>query len=96
MPYIYWDSTYILVVIGAVICMIASARVKTTFNKYSAYRSMSGMTGAQAAERTVHILCLKSCKVIRRQPLKLIHYFIILSHLFCLVFLSLFLSITQK
>lgn len=51
MPYIYWDSTYILVVIGAVICMIASARVKTTFNKYSAYRSMSGMTGAQAAER---------------------------------------------
>ena len=51
MPYIYWDSTYILVVIGAVICMIASARVKTTFNKYSAYRSMSGMTGAQAAEQ---------------------------------------------
>ena len=25
MPYIYWDSTYILVVIGAVICMIAGA-----------------------------------------------------------------------
>ena len=54
MPYIYWDSTYILVVIGAVICMIASARVKTTYNKYSAYRSMSGMTGAQAAERILH------------------------------------------
>ena len=52
MPYIYWDSTYILVVIGAVICMIASARVKTTFNKYSAYRSMSGMTGAQAVSYT--------------------------------------------
>lgn len=47
----YFDSTYILVLIGAVICMIASARVKTTFNKYSKYRSMSGMTGAQAAER---------------------------------------------
>ena len=55
MPYIYWDSTYILVVIGAVICMIASARVKTTFNKYSAYRSMSGMTGAQAAERILRV-----------------------------------------
>ena len=54
MPYIYWDIPYILVVIGAVICMIASARVKTTFNKYSAYRSMSGMTGAQAAERILH------------------------------------------
>jgi hypothetical protein len=48
---IFWDSTYILVVIGAVLCMIASARVKTTFNKYSQYRSMSGMTGAQTAER---------------------------------------------
>jgi hypothetical protein len=31
--------------------MIASAKVKSTFNKYSSYRSMSGMTGAQAAQR---------------------------------------------
>ena len=54
MPYFYWDSTYILVVIGAVICMIASARVKSTYNKYSSYRSMSGMTGAQAAERILN------------------------------------------
>lgn len=53
MPYYYWgfDPTYILVLIGAVICLIASARVKSTFNRYSQYRSMSGMTGAQAAER---------------------------------------------
>lgn len=53
MPYYYWgfDPTYILVAIGVIICMIASARVKTTFNKYSQYRSMTGMTGAQAAER---------------------------------------------
>ena len=48
---IYFDYTYFLVLIGAIICMIASARVRTTFNKYSKYRSMSGMTGAQAAER---------------------------------------------
>lgn len=48
---IFWDYTYILVLIGAVICMIASTRVRTTFNKYSKYHSMSGMTGAQAAER---------------------------------------------
>lgn len=49
--YLYWDPTYILVIIGAIICMLASAGVKSTFNKYSRYRSMSGMTGAQAAER---------------------------------------------
>ena len=54
MGYYYWDPTYILVVIGAVICMIASARVKGTFNKYSQLRSMSGMNGAQVAQRVLH------------------------------------------
>lgn len=49
--FIYWDPTYILVIIGAIICMAASGMVKSTFNKYSKYRSMSGMTGAQAAQR---------------------------------------------
>lgn len=56
MPYYYWgiDPTYLLVLIGVVLCMLASAKVKSTFNKYSRYRSMSGMTGAQAAERILH------------------------------------------
>lgn len=48
------DPTYLLVVIGAVICLIASARVKTTYNKYSQYRSASGMTGAEAARRILN------------------------------------------
>lgn len=52
MPYFgyYFDPTYILVLIGAVLSMIASARVNATFQKYARERSMSGMTGAQAAE----------------------------------------------
>lgn len=56
MPYFhyYFDPTYVLVLIGVVICLIASAGVKSTFSKYAAYRSMSGMTGAQAAERILH------------------------------------------
>lgn len=49
--YTFWDPTYFLVIIGAIICLIASARVKTTFNKYQRVRSMSGLTGAEAAER---------------------------------------------
>ena len=53
MGFYYWDPTYILVVIGAVICMIASARGKGTFNKYSQLRSMSGMNGAQVAQRVL-------------------------------------------
>ena len=51
--YYWWDPTYILVVIGAIICLIASARVKTTYAKYSKYRSMSGLTGAQADRKSV-------------------------------------------
>lgn len=47
----YFDSTYFLVIIGAIICMIASANVKSTYKKYAQYRSMTNMTGAQVAER---------------------------------------------
>lgn len=46
----YWDPTYILVIIGAIICMAASANVKSTFNKCSRMRGRSGMTGAQVAD----------------------------------------------
>lgn len=52
--YSWWDPTYFLVLIGAVICLIASAGVKSTYSKYSRYRSMSNMTGAQAAERILN------------------------------------------
>ena len=55
MPYYYWwDPTYFLVIIGAVICLLASAHVNNTFKNYSKYRSMSGMTGAQAAQRILN------------------------------------------
>lgn len=45
------DWTYILVLVGAVLSMIASAKVNSTFSKYSRVRSASGMTGAEAAQR---------------------------------------------
>ena len=37
-----------------VICLIASARVKSTFNKFDKVRSRTGMTGAEAARRLLH------------------------------------------
>ena len=46
----YFDPTYVLVLVGAVLSIIASARVNSTFSKYARVRSMSGMTGAQTAE----------------------------------------------
>ena len=53
MPYYgyYFDPTYLLVILGVLISLWASAKVKTTYAKYSKVRSMSGMTGAQAASR---------------------------------------------
>ncbi len=54
MPYFYFDPTYFLVLIGAVICMIASARVKSTFNRYSRCKNLSGMTGEEVAKRVLN------------------------------------------
>lgn len=59
----FWDSTYILVLIGAVICLIASANVKSTYRRYSQIRSASGMTGAQAAERLLHAAGISDVRV---------------------------------
>lgn len=53
MPYgyygYYFDPTYILIIIAAIISLIAQWRVNSAFSKYSRMASMSGMTGAQAA-----------------------------------------------
>ena len=55
MPFYYfWDPTYILIIIGLILSLWASSRVKSTYAKYSRVRSMSGMTGAEAAARILH------------------------------------------
>lgn len=54
MFYYFYDWTYILVIIGAVICLAASARVNRVFAQYSTVRSHSGMTGREAAEQILH------------------------------------------
>ena len=45
----YYDYTYILVLIGALISFIASANVNSTFKRYSKTTNSHGMTGAEAA-----------------------------------------------
>ena len=49
--YYGFDYTYVLVLIGAILCMWASYRVNSVYNKYSHIRSASGMTGAEVAQR---------------------------------------------
>ena len=50
-PMFYFDPTYVLILIGVVISMAASAKLNSTYQRYSAVRSMCGMTGADAAKR---------------------------------------------
>lgn len=46
-----FDFTYLLVLIGALLSLLASSMVSSTFNKYAKIRSTAGMSGAQAARR---------------------------------------------
>lgn len=47
----YIDPTYIMVLIGMVLCLAASARVNSTMRKYGKIKNLSGLTGAEAARR---------------------------------------------
>lgn len=49
--YPYIDPTYMLVIIGALLCMAASANVNMTFSRYSRNSTRSGITGQEAARR---------------------------------------------
>ena len=42
---LFYDSTYLLVILAALISMAVSARMNTIFSKYQTVRSYSGMTG---------------------------------------------------
>ncbi len=47
------DPTYVLVLLGLLLSLGASALVKSTFAKYNAVRCRSGLTGAEAARRVL-------------------------------------------
>lgn len=59
------DPTYLLVLIGAILTMAASAKVNATYAKYKKVRSHSGMTGAQAAEYILHQAGIYDVKIQR-------------------------------
>ena len=50
----FYDSTYILVLIVVVISMIASAKLNSTYQRYSSVRSMCGLTGAEVAQKLLN------------------------------------------
>ena len=47
-------SYYYITLMLLILSMYISSMVRSRFNKYSQYRALSGMTGAQAAQRILH------------------------------------------
>lgn len=62
---IFYDATYILVIIGAIISLIASMNVKSTFNRYDKYNSRSGLTGAMAAQEILRAAGITNVRIER-------------------------------
>jgi Zn-dependent membrane protease YugP len=60
---LYYDWTYLLVIAGLLISMIASGNVKSTFARYSGVRSMCGMTGAMAAQRVLQLAGINDVRI---------------------------------
>lgn len=62
----YFDVTYLYIVLPAVLlALMASARVKSTFKKYSRQLSASNITGAQAAQRVLYANGLTNTRIER-------------------------------
>ena len=70
----YYDWTYLLVLAGMVLCLLASASVKMTFNRYAKVQSMSHMTGAQVAERILRENGITDVAVVRTSGSLTDHY----------------------
>lgn len=54
MLYYYYDFTYLLVILGALLCLGASALVNSSMRKYSKIACSTGLTGAEAARRILN------------------------------------------
>jgi len=49
--FLFFDPTYILVIIGLIICLGAQGKMKSTYAKYKDVPSASGLTGADVARK---------------------------------------------
>ena len=63
--YFYWDPTYILVLIGALISAIASLNVRGSFRKFSSVYNSRGMTAEYAAEKILQSAGIRDVRIER-------------------------------
>lgn len=64
MPYLYYDSYYLILVLPALlIAILAQAKVKTTFHRYAAFYSSRGRTAAQVVRQILDDNALTSVQI---------------------------------
>ena len=59
----FFDPTYILVIIGVIISLAASAHVNNTFRRYDQIRSLNHVTGAEAAAQILEAEGIKDVTI---------------------------------
>ncbi len=68
------DWTYMLLIIGMLLSLAASAKLKSTFAVYRKVRSASGMTGAETAQRILRSAGITDVQVVPVQGSLTDHY----------------------
>ena len=69
-----FDWTYLFLVAGLILSLLASAKLKSTFSVYKRQRSASGLTGAQTAERILRAAGIFDVQVVPVQGSLTDHY----------------------
>ena len=73
-PMFYFDPSYVLILIGLLLSMAASAKVNSTYARYARVGARCGMTGAEAAKRLLNSQGIYDVTV-RRVPGKLTDHY---------------------
>ena len=73
-PMFYFDPSYVLILIGLLLSMAASAKVNSTYARYARVGARCGMTGAEAAKRLLNSQGIYEVTV-RRVPGKLTDHY---------------------
>lgn len=60
---LFWDKTYIFIIIGMALSFAASSYVSHTFKKYSTFKSKKGYTGAQVAQLILDASDIKNVSI---------------------------------
>ena len=61
----FWDSTYILVLLGAALCAIASWNVSHTYKKFSSLRNCRGLTAESVAAQMLRSAGISDVRIER-------------------------------